>query len=58
MIVPFWPFVDDTQPERSQDRVARWAALVTLLILALAAQWWWVSTVFTFDGPPNLQDFP
>ncbi len=58
LVVPFWPMVDDTRPETGPDRLARRIALGTLLVLALAGQWWWVSNVFTFDGPPNLQNFP
>ena len=58
LLVPFWPMVDDSRPESGPDRIARRIALGALLCLALAAQWWWVANVFTFDGPPNLQNFP
>jgi hypothetical protein len=58
MLVPFWPFPDDTNPEQPKDLWARRAALATLVVMSLAAQYWWVSTVFVIDESPLLQSYP
>jgi len=57
-LVPFWPFPDDSGPERTSERRARWAAFAVLVALALAGQYWWVSNVFTIDGSPLEQSYP
>ncbi len=57
-LVPFWPFPDDSRPERPADRRARWAAFAVLVALALAGQYWWVSNVFTINGSPLEQSYP
>ncbi len=57
-LVPFWPFPDDSRPERASDRRARWVAIAVLVALALAGQYWWVADVFTIDQSPLLQSYP
>ncbi len=56
-VVPFWPLLRDPAPSRS-TRTALLLPVGIVSLLGVAAQAWWVLTVFTVHQSPLLQAHP